>query len=235
MTNEGGTDGDRSPPRPTRSTFCVHRPQKDERMKIRAGRAPRRSRARRPSPGRPSASYAGCRSSPRKVEGVGPRAEWGPRPSAKRTPAELPGRPRNHLLPSPGPECADANRPPKPGRPRTLPSRGGRADALDGPTTPGLRDAEEFPSCEGHEAAEQDDGRDLSWPKRSARSWRDGGDTTWRRRDGMVDVWGASAPASAGSASRPDRSIRSSSTWPPCCSAAAGGYAAAMGIGSPAW
>jgi hypothetical protein len=47
MTNEAATDGHRGPPRPTRSTFCWHKQQKVERMKIRPGRAPRRGRGRR--------------------------------------------------------------------------------------------------------------------------------------------------------------------------------------------
>jgi hypothetical protein len=44
-----GQNDARGPARPTRSSFWVHRPQNDERMKIRAGRAPQRNRPPKPA------------------------------------------------------------------------------------------------------------------------------------------------------------------------------------------
>jgi hypothetical protein len=102
-TNEAGTDDDRGPPRPTRSTFYWHKQQKVERMEVRPGRARGRS-APVAAPG-PFRRCAACCSLPRKVERVGRKADGAQDLCAQRTPAKRPGRPRNHPPhPAPGPD-----------------------------------------------------------------------------------------------------------------------------------
>ena len=116
-TNEAGTDDERGPPRPTRSTFSWHKRQKVERMEVRPGRAPGRS-APGAAPGPFRRDAARC-SLPRKVERVGRKADGAQDLCAQRTPAKRPGRPRNHPPhPPPGPDRATSNLPPKPGRPQ---------------------------------------------------------------------------------------------------------------------
>jgi hypothetical protein len=103
MTNEATTDGDRGPPRPTRSTFYRHKQQQAERMKIRVGRAPRRGRGAAPSRG-PFGRFAACCSLPQKVERIGRKADGAQDLCAQLTPAERPGRPPNHPRhPAPAP------------------------------------------------------------------------------------------------------------------------------------
>jgi hypothetical protein len=57
MTNQAATDGDRGPPRPTRSSLCGHKPQKGKRMEIHpAGDPSAAGRGAAPAPPRATAN-----------------------------------------------------------------------------------------------------------------------------------------------------------------------------------
>jgi hypothetical protein len=146
MTNEATTDGDRGPPRPTRSTFYRHKQQQAERMKIRVGRAPRRGRGAAPSRG-PFGRFAACCSLPQKVERIGRKADGAQdlcAPTHTRGAARAPAQPPSS--PSPGSDRATANRPPKPGR-LHAPGMGRVMPPSRLANRPTPREAKAWPAC----------------------------------------------------------------------------------------
>jgi hypothetical protein len=146
MTNEATTDGDRGPPRPTRSTFYRHKQQQAERMKIRVGRAPRRGRGAAPSRG-PFGRFAACCSLPQKVERIGRKADGAQdlcAPTHTRGAARAPAQPPSS--PSSGSDRATANRPPKPGR-LHAPGMGRVMPPSRLANRPTPREAKAWPAC----------------------------------------------------------------------------------------
>jgi hypothetical protein len=121
-TNEAGTDDDRCPPRPTRSTFYWHKQQKVERMEVRPGRAPGRSAPgprRAPSGRAQLAAHCRGRSNASAVKRMGPKTFA---PNAH--PRSGPGARATTLLTSPGPRPRD-RKPAAEARPPAGARRGG--------------------------------------------------------------------------------------------------------------
>jgi hypothetical protein len=116
MTNDAATDGERGPPRPTRSSLCGHKPQKGKRMEIHPAGDPSAA-GRGAAPGPPFSRYAGCCPVPWEVERVGPGAEPA-RDLAQMLPNKRAGTRATTLSPGAGPDRATANPPPKSGGPR---------------------------------------------------------------------------------------------------------------------